>query len=92
MNAHLHPENIGELMETLGKAFTVIETGSERSVSPLLFVALAITAYCPAGTPVQINRYRSLRRGPVTVPISFVPWKNSTFAIGWFFWIQWMVP
>ncbi len=31
----------GAVMETLGKAFTVIETGSERSVLPLSFVALA---------------------------------------------------
>src|SRR5712691_2862835 len=63
----------GAVMATPGKAFTVIETGSERSVSPLLFVALAITAYRPAGTADQMNRYRSLRLGPATVPISFVP-------------------
>jgi len=34
----------GAVMETLGRAFTVIETGSERSVSPFSLVALAVTA------------------------------------------------
>jgi len=34
----------GAVMETLAGPFTVIETGSERSVSPLSLVALAVTA------------------------------------------------
>src|SRR5262245_56830895 len=63
---------------TKGGDRTVMCTGSEVPVAPLVSVALVVKVYSPAGGFVQKRQNRSRRGLLVTIPRLLVPAKNST--------------